>query len=220
MQAWYGQVSQVWPRWKTSQAGQEWLGLSSGQATDPVNIQEPYRQQNTRSKYGGNHPEIVNGVKRSLKVEYANQGCVSWWEPQKHKVYAWDLCVWTLDESISLRKASCKRLARTPQEVSSKRMKNLECDGEILLNKHINADASDLSPMHRCCLKPARRKTKTCFPPTKASSFVVLLLLLLPSAICYCGNHTSLLSATTLAGTSSMSCPSSVGLYYILGCHK
>lgn len=74
MQAWYGQVSQVWPRWKTSQAGQEWLGLSSRQTTDPVNIQRPYRQQNTRSKYGGNHPETVNGVKRSLKVEYANQG--------------------------------------------------------------------------------------------------------------------------------------------------
>lgn len=118
--------------------------------------------------------------------------------------------------------ALCKRLARTPQEGSSKRMKNLECDGEILLNKHISADASDLSPMHRCCLKPARRKMKTCFPPTKASSFVVLLLLLLllPSAICYCGNHTNLLSATTLAGTSSMSCLSSVGFYYILGCHK
>lgn len=91
-------------------------------------------------------------------------------------------------------------------------MKNLECDGEILLNKHINADASDLSPMRRCCLKPARRKMKTCFPPTKASGFVVLLLLLLPSA--------AVKTATTLAGTSSMSRLSSVGLYYILGRHK
>lgn len=53
---------------------------------------------------------------------------------------------------------------------------------------------------------------KTCFPPTKASSFVVLLLLLLPSA--------AVKTATTLAGTSSMSRLSSVGLYYILGCHK
>lgn len=90
-----GLVFQVRPLWKTFHfIGWTGSGCVQRQATDPVNIQRPYRQQNTRSKYGTNHPETVNGVNRSLKVEYANQGGVSCWEPQKHQVCAWDLCVW------------------------------------------------------------------------------------------------------------------------------
>lgn len=70
------------------------------------------------------------------RFKNANQGDGSCGEPQKHQVCAWYLsvCVCAVAESFSLRNAWRKRLARTPQEVASKRIENLECDREILLN--------------------------------------------------------------------------------------